>query len=97
MTMVPEVTCALPVRCVDRPDVVSAPGGLWGCCVRVMVTGDRGHVGREVAEDLLRRGVDVVGFDRIDGLDISDLAAVARRLHGCDAVVHVAALPHDTA
>ena len=65
--------------------------------MRVLVTGHRGHVGVPVMEFLRSRGHEVAGFDRADGADIMDLAAVSRAAQGCDAVVHMAALPHDTA
>jgi UDP-glucose 4-epimerase len=39
----------------------------------------------------------VVGFDRTDGMDLLDLVQVRRAAVGCAAVVHLAALAHDTA
>jgi UDP-glucose 4-epimerase len=65
--------------------------------VRVLVTGDRGSVGVPVADLLRRRGYEVVGFDLVDRADVLDLAAVRRAAQGCAAIVHLAALPHDTA
>jgi nucleoside-diphosphate-sugar epimerase len=65
--------------------------------VRILVTGHRGHVGAPVAAHLRRLGHDVVGFDRADGDDLLDLAAVQRAVVGCVAVVHAGALAHDTA
>jgi len=65
--------------------------------MRVLVTGHRGHVGVPVTEFLRSRGHDVAGYDRSDGADIMDLAGISRAARGCDAVVHMAALPHDTA
>jgi nucleoside-diphosphate-sugar epimerase len=44
--------------------------------VRVLVTGQRGHVGAPVAVFLRRRGFEVAGFDRLHGADLLDLAAV---------------------
>ena len=64
---------------------------------RVLVTGHRGAVGGPVAAFLRRRGYDVAGFDRADGADVLDLAAVRRAAAGCAAIVHLAALAHDTA
>jgi UDP-glucose 4-epimerase len=46
---------------------------------------------------LRRGGHDVVGFDRVDGSEVLDPAAVKRAARGCGAIVHLAALPHDTA
>lgn len=65
--------------------------------MRVLVTGHRGQVGGEVAGQLAAAGHDVVGFDQADGDDVLDLAAVKRAANGCEAVVHLAALAHDTA
>jgi nucleoside-diphosphate-sugar epimerase len=65
--------------------------------MRILVTGAAGLIGSAVAA-LLRERHDVVGLDRASGPRI-DLVADLRaplRLHGFDAVVHVAALhaPH---
>jgi UDP-glucose 4-epimerase len=65
--------------------------------VRVLVTGDRGSVGVPVAGFLRRAGYEVAGFDRIGGSDVLDLAAVSRAARGCAAIVHLAALAHDSA
>jgi UDP-glucose 4-epimerase len=65
--------------------------------VRILVTGHRGYVGAPVAARLRRLGHDVAGFDRADGDDLLDAAAVRRAADGCAAVVHLAALAHDTA
>jgi UDP-glucose 4-epimerase len=65
--------------------------------VRVLVTGDRGAVGIPVAGWLRRAGYEVAGFDRAGGADVLDVAAVRRAARGCAAVVHLAALAHDSA
>src|ERR1700689_4658182 len=65
--------------------------------MRLLVTGHRGHVGVPVTEFLRSRGHEVVGFDRADGADILDLAAISEAARGSDAIVHLAALAHDTA
>jgi nucleoside-diphosphate-sugar epimerase len=65
--------------------------------VRILVTGHRGHVGAPVAAHLKRLGHDVVGYDRVDGDDLLDLASVRSAADGCAAVVHAGALAHDTA
>jgi UDP-glucose 4-epimerase len=65
--------------------------------VRVLVTGDRGTVGVPVAGFLRRAGYETAGFDRADGADVLDLAAVSRAVRGCAAIVHPAGLPHDSA
>jgi UDP-glucose 4-epimerase len=65
--------------------------------MRVLVTGHRGGIGAEVARQLAEQGHDVVGFDRADGADVLDLASVKDAAAGCEAIVHLAALAHDTA
>ena len=65
--------------------------------MRVLVTGHLGHVGAPVAAFLDRRGYEVAGFDRADGADVLDLAAVKRAAKDCAAIVHLAALASDGA
>ncbi|HXT93279.1 MAG TPA: NAD(P)-dependent oxidoreductase [Trebonia sp.] len=65
--------------------------------MRILVTGHRGNVGVHVAAHLESLGHEVVGYDRRDGDDLLDLAAVKRAADGCGAVVHSGALAHDTA
>jgi UDP-glucose 4-epimerase len=50
-----------------------------------------------VAAFLRRRGYEVSGFDRADGADVLDLPAVKRAARDCAAIVHLAALAHDSA
>jgi len=54
-------------------------------------------VGVRVAGFLAGCGYEVAGFDRADGADVLDLAAVRRAARGCAAIVHLAALAHDGA
>ncbi len=65
--------------------------------MRILVTGHRGHVGGPVSGHLGSLGHEVVGFDLADGDDLLDIAAVTRAAHGCDAIVHLGAIPHDSA
>jgi UDP-glucose 4-epimerase len=65
--------------------------------MRILVTGHRGNIGVPVAGHLERLGHDVAGFDRVDGMDLLDLAAVRHAAAGCGAVVHLGALAHDSA
>ena len=69
---------------------------------RIAVTGSSGHLGRAVVEDLLAHGYDVVGIDRAavtDGVlttrewDGRSVDAIAGWLDGCDALIHLAAIP----
>jgi UDP-glucose 4-epimerase len=65
--------------------------------MRVLVTGYRGYVGAPVASHLTNLGLEVTGFDRADGDDLLDLAAVRRAAAGQAAVVHLGALANDNA
>ena len=65
--------------------------------MRVLVTGHRGHVGVPVAGYLRDCGHVVTGFDRSDGADLLDLAALKQAATGCAAIVHLGALAHDAA
>lgn len=63
--------------------------------MRVLLTGDRGIVGRPTRAALERAGHEVVGFDLASGDDIMDAAAVRAAAAGCDAIVHLAGIPGD--
>jgi UDP-glucose 4-epimerase len=65
--------------------------------MRLLVTGHRGHVGVPVADYLRDRGHAVIGFDRAEGADLLDLAALKQAGSGCAAIVHLGALAHDSA
>jgi len=71
--------------------------------MRVLITGGAGHVGKPICKKFLRNGWDVRVIDlapdpQIEGLsyahcDIRDFAALSRQVEGCDAIVHLAAIP----
>ncbi|MDW5597093.1 NAD(P)-dependent oxidoreductase [Conexibacter stalactiti] len=63
--------------------------------MRVLLTGDRGILGRPTRAALERDGHAVVGFDLAAGDDIRDAAAVRAAAAGCDAIVHLAGIPGD--
>ncbi|HEY5980192.1 MAG TPA: NAD(P)-dependent oxidoreductase [Microlunatus sp.] len=68
---------------------------------RIAVTGSSGHLGRAVVEDLLAHGYEVVGIDRAESDDLvtthawdgRSVEAVSAWLGGCDALIHLAAIP----
>lgn len=78
--------------------------------MKVLITGVAGRLGRWVVDDFLAQGWDVVGLDRLalsadDDLnrkvafrvsDLGDVASVSKHIEGCDAVVHLAAIPTPT-
>jgi nucleoside-diphosphate-sugar epimerase len=57
--------------------------------VRILVTGHHGNIGVPVTDLLNRQGHEVTGFDRVDGNDLLDLAAVRDAAVGCEAIVHL--------
>lgn len=65
--------------------------------MRILVTGQRGSVGDAVAQRLAAAGHAILGFDLADGQDLLEAEAVHRAAQGCQAIVHLAALPHDSA
>jgi UDP-glucose 4-epimerase len=74
--------------------------------MKIALTGGSGGIGRAIAADALKRGHNVVNIDRaapagtpesenlrfVQG-DISDYELLARAFEGCDAVIHMAAIP----
>lgn len=74
-------------------------GVAWGTILgvgRVLVTGSAGTVGQVVVRHLETQGFAVRGYDLVDGDDLFDVDRLAAATDGCDAVVHSAAIPHDT-
>jgi nucleoside-diphosphate-sugar epimerase len=65
--------------------------------MRILVTGHRGHVGGPVIDHLASLGHEASGFDWAAGDELLDIAAVRRAADGCDAIVHLGAIPHDNA
>ena len=61
--------------------------------MRVLVTGDRGRIGRPLTRALRTHGIAVSGFDRVRGDELLDASSVRAAAAGCDAIVHAAALP----
>ena len=64
--------------------------------LRVLVTGDGGLIGRDIASALRGRGDTVIGFERARGDDVLDAPAVAQAADKCDVVVHCAAIKNDS-
>ncbi len=61
--------------------------------MRVLVTGSSGMLGRALIEQLTAAGRHrPIAFDVIDGFDVRDVGAVVSAAHGCEAIVHMAAL-----
>jgi nucleoside-diphosphate-sugar epimerase len=60
--------------------------------MRILVTGNKGFIGRVVEQRLTETGFDVVGFDIVDGDDIRNPGLLAKKIKGCNAIVHLAAI-----
>ena len=58
--------------------------------MRIFITGSSGKIGSVFAALCRREGHQVVGYDKADGDDILDSAALKKALEGCDAVAHLA-------
>ena len=74
--------------------------------MKIALTGASGDVGRAIAVEAVFQGHQVVGIDRVaptadrncENLcfvkaDTSDYAALSRAVEGCDALIHMAAIP----
>lgn len=64
--------------------------------MKILVTGNQGMIGAVIEKRLVGAGHAVVGFDLKAGNDIRNLAAVIKAGEGCEAVVHLAAIPGRT-
>lgn len=62
--------------------------------MKVLVTGSSGYIGQQTAAELKNRGHSVVPYDISEGQDIHDKKRLAESMKGCDAVAHLAAIPH---
>jgi len=60
--------------------------------MNVFLTGNQGRIGSEISKQLLAQGHTIVRFDRANGQDMLDGAAVRAAAKGCDAVIHLASL-----
>jgi UDP-glucose 4-epimerase len=60
--------------------------------MRILVTGNKGFIGCRVEKQLINAGYDIVGFDIIDGDDIRNPELLEKKVNGCKAIVHLAAI-----
>ena len=62
--------------------------------MKVLVTGGMGWIGERAVTELLNRGHEVSVYDLKAGDNIFDQGALSDAMAGCDAVAHLAAIPH---
>jgi nucleoside-diphosphate-sugar epimerase len=62
--------------------------------MRAFVTGSSGGIGQYVVQALADKGIEVVGYDILDGRDIHDADQLKDSMEGCDIVIHLAAIPY---
>lgn len=62
--------------------------------MRILITGGMGWIGGRAVAELVDRGHDVVSYDVRAGDDIFDQPRLQDDMNGCEAVVHLAAIPH---
>jgi UDP-glucose 4-epimerase len=71
--------------------------------LKILLTGNRGMIGSVIEAELQVGGHEVVGYDRLDDLDILDTSSLEKAIRGCDGVMHLASplgnpgdSPHET-
>lgn len=62
--------------------------------MKILVTGSAGMVGKPTVEALEKAGHEVVTYDLKQNQNVLDTPLVAKKAAGCDAIVHLAGLPH---
>lgn len=70
--------------------------------MKILVTGGSGTVGKYIVNDLLQHGHTVAVFDRTETAaavpfhrgDVRRIGDLEPAMHGCDAVIHCAGIPH---
>lgn len=60
--------------------------------MKVMVTGDKGYIGSHLTKFLKDKGIEVVGYDAQNGMDINDHKTLSEKMTGCKVVFHCAAI-----
>ena len=63
-----------------------------GIFVKILLTGNRGLIGKYLEKQLLLEGHEVVGYDILHGEDICNQKCIIKAGNGCEVVVHLAAL-----
>jgi nucleoside-diphosphate-sugar epimerase len=62
--------------------------------MKVLLTGDKGRIGRRTRPLLEADGHEVVGFDKVDDFYLRKANQIDTAATGCDVIIHLAAIPH---
>jgi UDP-glucose 4-epimerase len=60
--------------------------------MKVLITGNKGFIGQEIEKKLRINGIQTVGYDIVDNLDILDTDTLTAKVSVCDAIIHLAAI-----
>jgi UDP-glucose 4-epimerase len=60
--------------------------------MRILITGNKGFIGRVVSKELSNAGYEIEGFDISEGNDIINCKLLNNRMNGCKIVIHLAAI-----
>lgn len=60
--------------------------------MKILLTGNRGLIGKHLEKQLILEGYEVIGYDILHGEDICDQKSIIKAGYGCEVVVHLAAL-----
>ena len=60
--------------------------------MKILVTGDKGVIGKEVCSCLRKSGDEPIGFDIVDGYNVLDQKSVITAASDCNMTIHIAAV-----
>lgn len=60
--------------------------------MRVLITGNKGFIGKEVERKLVSAGFQTIGYDIKDGFDILNADLLTQSAAGCRVIIHLAAI-----
>lgn len=60
--------------------------------MRILVTGDKGFIGKKITEKLNSNGYNAAGYDLSDGYDILDSEKLIKFSEDCNIFIHLAAI-----
>lgn len=60
--------------------------------MQIFLTGSEGFIGQATNEALHNAGYQVEGYDIQEGYDVLDTESIAKRMNGCQMVIHLAAI-----